>query len=227
MSKEAMLTAFYDLEKTRLRQIEGLIPHFQQLRHNHKDKQGQTLTYYSGMVEGCSIGHLVPAYFYDGFYKFDCLAAGKSGHPCVSQEVVDRDAPQSLHFWYKQMEDKVNFRTTHYTQWDRRPQDPKADPLQYYLDTPTTESVPKASDFADWPLKRDAFLVEYDYVPKKRVMFQPKKTANHEQNIDFYVSPRMFIRYSRVWVTDVMYSDCFEFEAIAIAKEVGGVWNFE
>ena len=36
----------------------------------------------------------------------------------------------------------------------------------------------------------------------------------------------MFVRYTKVWVTDVMYSDCFEFEAMAIAKEVGGVWNF-
>lgn len=68
MTRQQMLAAFYELEKTRLRQIEQLIPHFQQLRHNHKDKQGQTLTYYSGMVEGCSIGHLVPSYFYDGFF---------------------------------------------------------------------------------------------------------------------------------------------------------------
>ena len=45
------------------------------------------------MIEGCSIGHLVPAYFYDTFYKFDCLAASKSGHPCVSQEVKDHSAP--------------------------------------------------------------------------------------------------------------------------------------
>ena len=38
MTRQQILVAFYDLEKTRLRQIEQLIPHFQQLRHNHKDK---------------------------------------------------------------------------------------------------------------------------------------------------------------------------------------------
>ena len=32
MNKQAMLASFYELEKSRLRQIESLIPHFQQLR---------------------------------------------------------------------------------------------------------------------------------------------------------------------------------------------------
>lgn len=131
------------------------------------------------------------------------------------------------------MQDKVNFRTTKYVdQVENRPLDPRSDPIQYFIDN--TESTcenrkqaPAPAEFKEWPLKRDAFMVDYDFVPKNRVMFQPKKTANHEMNIDFFVSPRMFIRYSRVWVTDVMYSDCFEFQAMTIVKEVGGVWNFE
>ena len=56
-------------------------------------------------------------------------------------------------------------------------------------------------------------------------MFQPKRTFHHEENLDFWVSPRMHIRYIRGWLTGVLYCDCFQIETILIAKEVGGPWN--
>lgn len=56
-------------------------------------------------------------------------------------------------------------------------------------------------------------------------MFQPKRTFHHEENLDFWVSPRMHIRYIKGWLTGVLYCDCFQIETILIAKEVGGPWN--
>lgn len=125
------------------------------------------------------------------------------------------------------MNDKVNFDYRYLGNKVQRPADPKKNPLQYFLDTPVTESVPEVSQFEDWPLSEHAYQLNYDFVPKKRVMFQPKKTANHEVNVDYYVSPRMFIRYTKTWVTDVMYADSFQVEAISIVKEVGGPWNIQ
>ena len=58
-------------------------------------------------------------------------------------------------------------------------------------------------------------------------MFQPKRTFNHEENIDFWVSPRMHIRYIKLWLTGVLYCDTFTIETILISKEVGGPWNTE
>lgn len=126
----------------------------------------------------------------------------------MSVEVKDQNAPQSLHFWYKQMNDKVNFSYKKY--WDEMQRgQPTTDPIQYFFDTPKTEKIPDTSLFESWPLQRKVYQMDYDFVPQKRVMFQPKKTANHELNIDFYVSPRIFIRYTKTWVTDVMYADSF------------------
>ena len=228
LEKIVQLTAFLELEKKRMADIEALIPHYELLRQDTKDKSGQTITYYNDFIEGCSIGHAVPAYFYHSFYKFNCLAAAQSAPPQVSKDVEDTSAPQSLHFWFKQIGDKEKFNYTDYLQWSsKESKDPKLDPLQYFLDNPTTEQIPSPSDFSHWPYQRNAFQIDYDNVPKKRVMFQPKKTANHELDIDFYVSPRLYIRYVKTWVTDVMYCNCFQFEALFIIKEVGGVWNID
>lgn len=84
-------------------EIELLIPNYQKLRVDIKDKTGQTLSYYRGLIEGCSIGHFVPSYNYDDYYKFDYLKANSKEmiHPNVSADVIDYNAPQSLFFWYK------------------------------------------------------------------------------------------------------------------------------
>jgi len=49
-------------------QIEKLIPNYAKLRCDMKDKSGQTLSYFKGLIEGVSIGHYVPAYNYDEYF---------------------------------------------------------------------------------------------------------------------------------------------------------------
>lgn len=92
-------------------EIEQMIPNYSKLRVDMKDKSGQTLSYYKGLIEGCSIGHYVPSYNYYDYYKFDYLKANSTDmvHPNISSDVEDHDAPQSLFFWYKQMDDKCKF----------------------------------------------------------------------------------------------------------------------
>ena len=118
-----------------------------------KDNSGQTLSYFRGHIEGCSIGHYVPAYNFDDYYKFDYLKANSKEivHPNISADVTDAEAPQSLFFWYKQMDDKCNF---HFKERIRpeHPADPRKEPIQYFLDTPITENVPGTDLFREWPL---------------------------------------------------------------------------
>lgn len=207
-------------------EIEKLIPNYPKLRKDMKDKTGQTLSYYKGLIEGCSIGHYVPAYNYDDYYHFDVLKANSTEmvHPNVSADVTDFNAPQSLFFWYKQMDDKCQFKFKERSMPDH-PADPSVEPIQYFLETPITQKVPSTDSFKDWPLKQRPFLVDFDYVPQNPHMFQPKRTFHHEENLDFWVSPRMHIRYIRGWLTGVLYCDTFQIETILIAKEVGGPWN--
>ena len=75
-------------------EIEKLIPNYPKLRKDMKDKTGQTLSYYKGLIEGCSIGHYVPAYNYDDYYHFDVLKANSTErvHPNVSADVTDFNA---------------------------------------------------------------------------------------------------------------------------------------
>ena len=134
-------------------QIEKLIPNYAKLRVDMKDNTGQTLSYFRGLIEGCSIGHYVPSYNYDDYYAFDYLRANSKEivHPNVSVDVTDHSAPQSLFFWYKQMDDKCKF-----VHKDRvkpqHPVDPRVEPIQYFLDTPITEKVPSTELFREWPL---------------------------------------------------------------------------
>ena len=69
--------------------------------------------------------------------------------------------------------------------------------------------------------------MDYEYVPKNPHMFQPKRTFHHEVNHDYWVSPRMHIRYQKMWLSGVMYCDTFQIETILIGKEVGGPWNMD
>ena len=66
--QKVLLYDFLALEKQRMAEIEKLIPNYSKLRVDVKDKTGQTLSYYRGLIEGCSIGHYVPAYNYNDYY---------------------------------------------------------------------------------------------------------------------------------------------------------------
>ena len=57
-------------------------------------------------------------------------------------------------------------------------------------------------------------------------MFQPKKSWHTENNKDYFVSPRMHIRYNECITRGVMYGDCFIVQTLYIGKEVGGPWNY-
>ena len=93
-------------------EIEKIVPHYSLLRQDMKDKTGQTLSYFKGVIEGCSIGHYIPSYHFDNYHEYDCLSVNKSEHPCPSEDFADHVSPISLFMWYKQMDDKVNFRHT-------------------------------------------------------------------------------------------------------------------
>lgn len=90
-----LLYEFLALERQRMTEIEKLIPNYPKLRVDIKDKTGQTLSYFSGLIEGCSIGHYVPAYNYDDYYQFDFLKANSTEmvHPNISDDVTDYNAP--------------------------------------------------------------------------------------------------------------------------------------
>lgn len=111
-AERARIHEFLELEKSRMKEIEKLIPNYHKLKVDMKDKTGQTLTYFKGLIEGCSIGHYVPSYHFFDYYKFDCLRASSTEivHPNISDDVTDHNAPQSLYFWFKQMDDKCEFK---------------------------------------------------------------------------------------------------------------------
>lgn len=73
-------------------------------------------------------------------------------HPSISDDVKDYNAPQSLFFWYKQMDDKCLFKYKERVM-PQHPANPKEEPIQYFLDTPVTKKVPSTELFKDWPLK--------------------------------------------------------------------------
>ena len=198
-----------------MKQIENLIPNYVKLKKDQKDETGQTLSYFKGLIEGCSIGHYIPSYHFDDYYEFYCLKASSTElvHPNISADVTNYEAPQSLFFWYKQMDDKCDFRFRERKKASE-PTDPACDPIQYFLNTPITEKVPTTNEFENWSLEETAFYVDFDYVPKKPHMFQPKRTFHHEMNLDYFVSPRMHIRYTRMTLSGVLYCDTFQIETI-------------
>jgi hypothetical protein len=93
LAKKIVLKAFFDLEKERMLQIENLIPYYKLLSKDSKDLNGETLSYEKGFYPGISIGHYIPTYLYDKYYKFDCLSMNKSDCPSISMDVKDYDEP--------------------------------------------------------------------------------------------------------------------------------------
>lgn len=90
-------------------QLENLIPYYKLLSIDSKDPKGETRCYEKGFYSGISIGHYVPTYLFDQYYKFDCLSMNKSNCPSISDDVIDYDEPNSLYFWYKQMDERCKF----------------------------------------------------------------------------------------------------------------------
>ena len=153
-------------------QVEQLIPNYELLKQVQKDDRGTTIPFFSEFIPECSIGHIVPAMFYDNFYKFDCLSIEKSAHPCPSAQIKNKKESQSLHWWFKQMNDKVNLRYERFLGEERERAESVVEPLTHYLSTPSPPSTPPTpSSFSSWPLQRHAFNLHYDFVPQKRIMF--------------------------------------------------------
>ena len=58
-------------------------------------------------------------------------------------------------------------------------------------------NLPSSSEIKDnWPLKEEAFQVNFANVPSNPHRMQPKRTTHEEFHTDYYVSPRKFIRYA-------------------------------
>lgn len=89
--------------------LENLIPYYKLLSIDSKDPKGETRSYEKGFYSGISIGHYVPTYLFDQYYKFDCLSMNTSNCPSISDDVIDYDKPNSLYFWYKQMDERCKF----------------------------------------------------------------------------------------------------------------------
>jgi hypothetical protein len=98
-----------------------------------------------------------------------------------------------MNYWYKQMDDKCEMNYSYF----KRPES-LIDPLQYFLHNFITTDIPNAKSFESWPLKIDSFETKFIYIPQNPEFLQPKKVWNTEKNIDYFVSPRIHIRYTEL-----------------------------
>ena len=121
-----------------MKEIELLIPNYHLLKQDIKDKTGQTLSYFKIFIEDCPISHYVTSVHFDNLFKFDCLSFAKSNNPSVSRDVKDFECPNSMNYWYKQMDDKCEMNYI----YEERPER-SIDPLEYFLHNPKTQEVPE------------------------------------------------------------------------------------
>ena len=99
-----------ELESQRMAKIAKLIPHWNKPVPGLKGKVGYHIDYHSCTVQGCSLSHVYTTWLYENIYKFDTLSP--NNNPDIdnrSKDVTDLDAPQSLLFFFKQMENKERF----------------------------------------------------------------------------------------------------------------------
>ena len=117
----------------------------------------------------------------------------------------------SIFFWFKQTGDRQEFKYKWF--------DDVSGPSSYILANPKTDEVSKTEVFENWPLEIKAFETTFATVPKNPFFLQPKRTDHSETNIDYFVSPRIYMRYFDNVVSGAMYTDCFKAENLLIMRE--------
>jgi hypothetical protein len=80
--------------------------------------------------------------------------------------------------------------------------------LAYFMNM--RSKLPTEKELTAWPLTFDSFELDYKRRPEKIKPMQPKETKHIETYVDYYVSPRKFIRYGHNQGRDFTYSDNFQ-----------------
>ena len=220
LGHSAMVAACLKLEKTRMQLIEQMIPGYENLKHDCKSSEGMTRSYAKYFFPGVSFSHAVLAWNYDTL-KFNCLAPSKTESPNLSDDLKHKlDDPMSLHHWFKQLGDRKEFTYKYH--------DYPSEPVSYLLKNFERTEVPKPSEFENWPLEHHTFDEEFATVPKNPFMFQPRRVISKEKNIDYFVSPRMFIRFIGIRFGGdhpLLDPEHFRVDSVQIFREVGGIWD--
>ena len=83
-----------------------------------------------------------------------------------------------------------------------------------------TTEIPSTAEFENWPLEHHSFDETFATVPKKPFMFQPRRVISTEKNIDYFISPRMFIRFIGIKFTgEHPLLDHFRCDTVCIFRE--------
>lgn len=79
--------------------------------------------------------------------------------------------------------------------------------FDFFLDI--NADLPTVDQFKNWPLSENQFSIRYTHYVKKPKPFAPKQTEQQEKFIDYYISPRKFIRYNMNQGFGFTYADNF------------------
>ena len=71
-------------------------------------------------------------------------------------------------------------------------------------------------NYKNWPLSSKAFAMKFKHFVTNPKPLQPKETQQEETHIDYYVSPRKFIRYVENQGSNFTYAENFRFENLII-----------
>ena len=87
--------------------------------------------------------------------------------------------------------------------------------MNWQADLPDIETIDNS-----WPLEFKTFSIDYQVAPFNPHPMQPKLTFHKEHNIDYYVSPRKFIRYTPIAGYDFMMADNFQTQYIVTITQI-------
>jgi hypothetical protein len=79
--------------------------------------------------------------------------------------------------------------------------------MNWEADIPSIETIE-----SNWPLEAKSFTYNHKNIPPEPHALQPKLTFHKETFIDYYVSPRKFIRYANSAGHGFLLSDVFEIQ---------------
>jgi len=111
-------------------------------------KKGYYIEYYKNTFQGISLAFFMTTYHYDNIYKFEtCSPNNNKDIGQTAKEIKDHDAPQSLMFFYKQMDQKrdMAFR------YPEHKEENKA--LDYFISDPFSKRMPSFEEIKNWPLE--------------------------------------------------------------------------
>jgi hypothetical protein len=98
-----------------------------------------------------SLSFYATSYLFDNIHKFDCLRPDKNLDLDICNDIPKKnyDKPQSLMFFFKQMDCKEEFEFFY-----EKEDFVDNEPVQYMIEDPFSEKMP---DFKSWPLSKEVY----------------------------------------------------------------------